>query len=195
MDALLHCGKTFAGRIFRTFSASFSGLPSRTPRLCPSHAAQALQSLARHRSGPRSDLFLLVSISVRRLLASRGECAVELFSGLLFHRCLQTLFRAWDLFFLEGMDALFRIAVAILRINEAELLDCDSISSLYMHLESMTTRMWQPDKLLKVRRTAFPVTFASSLPWQFEADLKPLITHNDLVKRREAHVAALSQFL
>lgn len=51
------------------------------------------------------------------------------------------------------MDTLFRVAVAILRINEAELLDCNSISSLYMRLESMTTRMWQPDKLLKVRRT------------------------------------------
>jgi len=59
-----------------------------------------------------------------------------------------------------------------------QLLDCDSISSLYMHLASMTTRMWQPDKLLK-----------------FEADLKTLITHNELVKRREAHVAALRQFL
>jgi hypothetical protein len=97
------------------------------------------------------------------------------------------------------MDTLFRIAVAMLRINETELLDCDSISSLYTRLESMTTRMWQPDKLLKVGRTGshvtFSVTFTSSLLLQFEGDLKALITHNDLVKRREAHVVALSQLL
>jgi hypothetical protein len=54
------------------------------------------------------------------------------------------------------MDVLFRVAVAILRINEAELLECDSISSLYIHLEDMTTRMWQPEKLLKVRDPEFP---------------------------------------
>lgn len=64
---------------------------------------------------------------------------------------LQTLFRVWDVLFLEGMDVLFRVAVAILKINESELLACDSISSLYVHLEGMTTRMWHPDKLLKVR--------------------------------------------
>lgn len=51
------------------------------------------------------------------------------------------------------MDVLFRVALAILRLNEAELLACDSISSLYVHLESMTTRQWHPDKLLKVIST------------------------------------------
>ena len=56
----------------------------------------------------------------------------------------------WDVFFVEGMDVLFRVALAMLRMNEADLLQCDSVSSLYIHLESMTTRMWHPDKLLKV---------------------------------------------
>lgn len=46
---------------------------------------------------------------------------------------------------------LFRVAVAILKINEAELLECDSVSSVYLHLESMTSRMWHPEKLIKVR--------------------------------------------
>ena len=55
------------------------------------------------------------------------------------------------MFFLEGMDVLFRVAIAILRINEPELLACDSISSLYIQLGSVTSRMWHPDKLLKVR--------------------------------------------
>ncbi|KAG8914153.1 hypothetical protein FRC01_004198, partial [Tulasnella sp. 417] len=70
----------------------------------------------------------------------------------LFTDCLpvETLFRVWDVFFVDGMDVLFRVALAILKINEAELLQCDSMPSLYLHFESMTARMWQADKLLKV---------------------------------------------
>ncbi|KAF8340494.1 rab-GTPase-TBC domain-containing protein [Cantharellus anzutake] len=98
----------------------------------------------------------------------------------LFTDCLpvETLFRVWDVFFVEGMDVLFRVAIAIIRINETQLLACDSISSLYIQLESITTRMWHPDKLLKV-----------------ESELKPYIPHNELVKRREAHVGALRELL
>lgn len=70
----------------------------------------------------------------------------------LFTDCLpvETLFRVWDVFFVDGMDVLFRVALAILKINEAELLQCDSMPSLYLHFESMTARMWQADRLLKV---------------------------------------------
>jgi hypothetical protein len=49
------------------------------------------------------------------------------------------------------MDVLFRISLAILRMNEADLLKCTSISGIYMALESIPTRMWDADKLLKVR--------------------------------------------
>ena len=49
------------------------------------------------------------------------------------------------------MDVLFRISLAILRMNEADLLMCTSISGIYMALESIPTRMWDADKLLKVR--------------------------------------------
>ena len=48
------------------------------------------------------------------------------------------------------MDVLFRISFAILRMNEADLLKCTSISGIYMALESIPTRMWDADKLLKV---------------------------------------------
>jgi hypothetical protein len=70
----------------------------------------------------------------------------------LFTDCLpvETLFRVWDVFFVDGMDALFRIAIALLKINEAELLQCESMPALYLHFEGMTGRMWQADKLLKV---------------------------------------------
>ncbi|KAF8313582.1 TBC-domain-containing protein [Clavulina sp. PMI_390] len=82
----------------------------------------------------------------------------------LFTDCLpvDTLFRVWDVLFLEGMDVLFRVALAMLKMNEAELLACDSVSTLYIHLESMTTRMWHPDKLLKVGATNFLMLSSSN---------------------------------
>ena len=49
------------------------------------------------------------------------------------------------------MDILFRISLSILRMNEADLLKCASISGIYMALGSIPTRMWDADKLLKVR--------------------------------------------
>ena len=63
----------------------------------------------------------------------------------------QTLFRVWDVLLLDGLDVLFRIALGILKSHEAELLRCDSIPAVYVALESLPTRMWQPEKLLQVR--------------------------------------------
>ncbi|CAE7062302.1 unnamed protein product [Rhizoctonia solani] len=87
---------------------------------------------------------------------------------------VETLFRVWDLIFADKLDALFRIGLAIIRINEPELLACDSAPALYQYLEGMTARMWQADKLLKV-----------------ESEIKSLMPHDDLVRRRDAHVAML----
>ncbi|THU78756.1 TBC-domain-containing protein [Dendrothele bispora CBS 962.96] len=98
----------------------------------------------------------------------------------LFTDCLpvETLFRVWDVFLVDGLDVLFRVALAILRSNEQELLRCQSIPAVYVALENLPTRMWEADKLL-----------------QLETDLRSSILHNDLVSKREAHVAALSQLL
>jgi hypothetical protein len=63
----------------------------------------------------------------------------------------QTLFRVWDVLLLDGLDVLFRVALAVLKSHEAELLRCESIPAVYVALESLPTRMWQPDKLLQVR--------------------------------------------
>ncbi|QRW04023.1 Rab-GTPase-TBC domain protein [Ceratobasidium sp. AG-Ba] len=97
----------------------------------------------------------------------------------LYTDCLpvETLFRVWDLMFAEGLDALFRIGLAIIRINEPELLACDSTPTLYQYLEGMTARMWQADKLMKV-----------------ESEVKGLMPHDELVRRREAHVAMLQSY-
>ncbi|KAJ7266586.1 rab-GTPase-TBC domain-containing protein [Mycena rebaudengoi] len=98
----------------------------------------------------------------------------------LFTDCLpvETLFRVWDVFLVDGLDVLFRVALAILRSNEAELLHCESIPAVYVALENLPTRMWQADKLL-----------------QLEVDLRTSITHTDIVDRCQTHVAALKQLM
>lgn len=74
----------------------------------------------------------------------------------LFTDCLpvETLFRVWDVFIVDGFGVLFRIALAMLRNNEAELLGCQSIPAVYVALENLPTRMWEADKLLQVRGLA-----------------------------------------
>ncbi|KIJ50927.1 hypothetical protein M422DRAFT_27057 [Sphaerobolus stellatus SS14] len=94
----------------------------------------------------------------------------------LFTDCLpvETLFRVWDVFIVDGLDVLFRVALAILRINEAELLEAKSVPALYVALESLPTRMWDVEKLLK-----------------YEVDLRPYIVSADIVKKRDARVKEL----
>ncbi|KAF8155369.1 rab-GTPase-TBC domain-containing protein [Mycena galopus ATCC 62051] len=98
----------------------------------------------------------------------------------LFTDCLpvETLFRVWDVFLVDGLDVLFRVALAILRSNETELLRCESIPAVYVALENLPTRMWQADKLL-----------------QLELELRPSITHAEIAERCETHVAALKQLM
>lgn len=98
----------------------------------------------------------------------------------LFTDCLpiETLFRVWDVFLVDGLDVLFRVALGILRSNEQELLECESNSAVYVSLENLPTRMWQSDKLL-----------------QLELDLRNTISHADLLRRREMHVVTLKHLM
>ncbi|TFK21482.1 TBC-domain-containing protein [Coprinopsis marcescibilis] len=97
----------------------------------------------------------------------------------LFTDCLpvETLFRVWDVFLVDGLDVLFRIALAILRSNEAELLQCQSIPAVYVALENLPTRMWEADKLLQA------------------TDLRSLLVHSDITSKHEQHVSSLSQLV
>ncbi|KXN83791.1 TBC domain-containing protein C4G8.04 [Leucoagaricus sp. SymC.cos] len=98
----------------------------------------------------------------------------------LFTDCLpvETLFRVWDAFLVDGLDVLFRIALGILRRNEQELLSCESIPAVYVALENLPMRMWEADKLLQV-----------------EAELRPILVHSDITAKRNKHVATLSQLM
>nr|XP_031860049.1 uncharacterized protein CI109_004412 [Kwoniella shandongensis]KAA5527121.1 hypothetical protein CI109_004412 [Kwoniella shandongensis] len=68
----------------------------------------------------------------------------------LFTDCLpvETLFRVWDVFFVEGHDTLFRVAISILKLNENEISNCESISDLFSFISSMTSRLWGADRLI-----------------------------------------------
>ncbi|KAF8916204.1 rab-GTPase-TBC domain-containing protein [Mucidula mucida] len=98
----------------------------------------------------------------------------------LFTDCLpvETLFRVWDVFLTDGIDVLFRIALAILKSREQELLGCTSVPAVYTALENLPTRMWEADKLL-----------------QAEAELRASMVHADLLQKREAHGEALLELM
>ncbi|KAG0003513.1 hypothetical protein BGZ80_010225 [Entomortierella chlamydospora] len=70
----------------------------------------------------------------------------------LFTDCLpvETLLRVWDVFFVEGMIVVFKIAVAILWMNEKEIMKCRNGAAVYCYMKQMTLSMNQADKLIKV---------------------------------------------
>ena len=116
----------------------------------------------------------------------------------LFTDCVgfQTLFRAWDVLIIDGFDVLFRLALSILRIGEPELLACASVPAAYVALESLPTRMWEADRLLQVSIVIYLCQLDSQLTFgQMEADLRGIIVHSELVKRRGVHVQALEAAL
>ncbi|EPQ31674.1 uncharacterized protein PFL1_01007 [Pseudozyma flocculosa PF-1] len=99
----------------------------------------------------------------------------------LYTDCLpvETLFRVWDVMFVEGMVILFRVAVAILKMNEAELLATTSAAAFYGQVHSMTSRLFSVDRLIKLACE----------------DLKPSIRYAVILEKRERHVADLTREL
>ncbi|TXT10778.1 hypothetical protein VHUM_02283 [Vanrija humicola] len=114
--------------------------------------------------GSRADqraLAGLVAQHVPRVAAHLDKLQVDLASVTfgwflsLFTDCLpvETLFRVWDVFFVEGHDVLFRVAIAILKINETDLLACDSVGDLFTFISGMTSRLWGADKLIALQHS------------------------------------------
>ncbi|EIW67400.1 hypothetical protein TREMEDRAFT_11606, partial [Tremella mesenterica DSM 1558] len=71
----------------------------------------------------------------------------------LFTDCLpvETLFRVWDVFFVEGHASLFRIAIAILRLAEPDILASEDVSGLFAAVNANTARLWGADKLIHLQ--------------------------------------------
>lgn len=94
----------------------------------------------------------------------------------LFTDCLpvETLFRVWDVLFVEGHDVLFRVAIAILKLNEAEICACDSVGDLFGAISGMTSRLWSADKLVALQHS-----------------FKQGIRHSEVQTLMEKHTAGL----
>ena len=104
------------------------------------------------------------------------------------------------MFLVDGLDVLFRVALCILRGNEQELLRCESIPAVYVALESLPTRMWEPDKLLQVCFVLCSASiwwgpWSADDAWQLEADLRFTVVRADIIKRHNRHVAGLQQVI
>ncbi|GAA6021018.1 hypothetical protein JCM11491_005966 [Sporobolomyces phaffii] len=92
---------------------------------------------------------------------------------------IQTLLRVWDLFFIHGTVLLFRVALSILKLHEAELLACDSAAGLYGLLGSLPGHIYHADRLLKVACE----------------DLASSVKDREVATLRRSHVAALQDEL
>ncbi|KAJ1028790.1 hypothetical protein NDA16_001955 [Ustilago loliicola] len=96
----------------------------------------------------------------------------------LYTDCLpvETLFRVWDVMFVEGMVILFRVAMAILKLYESELFATTSASSFYGLAHSLTSRLFSVDKLIHLACN----------------ELKASIRYANILEKRERHVADLT---
>lgn len=74
---------------------------------------------------------------------------------------VETLFRVWDIFFLPhqqgegGNEILFRIALAILKINEHDMLRCANVIDVFNYLSGikLSSKLWNPDKLIALQHS------------------------------------------
>lgn len=47
-------------------------------------------------------------------------------------------------------QSIFRVAIAILKINEIEICNCKTVGDLFSFISTMTSRLWAADKLISV---------------------------------------------
>jgi len=97
----------------------------------------------------------------------------------LFTDCLpvETLFRVWDVFFVEGHAVLFRVAIAILKLNELELCATESATDLFGFFSGMTSRLWGADKLIALQHS-----YKSAVR---DADVRALVERHAAELQRE----------
>ncbi|KAJ6248007.1 growth hormone-regulated tbc protein [Anaeramoeba flamelloides] len=79
----------------------------------------------------------------------------------LFICCLPTecVLRIFDIVFAEGYKILFRVSLALFKINKAQILKCNSSPDLFTHLKNMSLDVIDPDKLIN---TAFSIRFLTT---------------------------------
>lgn len=52
-------------------------------------------------------------------------------------------------------QTLFRVALAILKLNEPDIIACQSVSDLLVLLGGTTSRLWAADKLIAVSHPSY----------------------------------------
>jgi len=114
-----------------------------TPTLLASRADQrVLKALVR-------DLCPRVHTHLSRLRVDLEAITFNWFLSV-FTDCLpaEALFRVWDVFFVEGSGYMFRVALAVIKINEKMILGCKSPAGVYSFMKDMTSRMVPVDRLI-----------------------------------------------
>eukprot|EP01103_Thecamoeba_quadrilineata_P011501 TRINITY_DN2762_c0_g1_i2.p1 TRINITY_DN2762_c0_g1~~TRINITY_DN2762_c0_g1_i2.p1 ORF type:complete len:770 (+),score=117.65 TRINITY_DN2762_c0_g1_i2:2-2311(+) len=75
----------------------------------------------------------------------------------------ETVLRVFDAFLIEGSSVLIRVALALFKINEPEILECTDFDELFQILKKMPSRTFNCDKLMKVAFKEFGYLPAAKL--------------------------------
>ena len=68
---------------------------------------------------------------------------------MLFDR-LQALFRVWDSMFFEGSKVMFRVALALLYMNQDRFIAATDLGQLFGLMRQVVVEVWDIDTLMKV---------------------------------------------
>lgn len=96
----------------------------------------------------------------------------------LFTNCLpfEICVRIFDCYFLEGEKIIYRVALAILKLNEEKLLKSKHFETFMENLRNTTNNVKNPDLLLE---TAFDFSLSRNHINQYEQEYKKLVINNN----------------
>lgn len=96
----------------------------------------------------------------------------------LFTNCLpfEVCVRIFDCYFLEGEKIIFRVALAILKLNEEQLLKAKHFETFMENLRNTTNNIKDPDVLLD---TAFDFSLSRTHIYKYEQEYQKLLTNNN----------------
>ena len=88
---------------------------------------------------------------------------------------------------MEGRDVLFRVSLAILKMNEPDILAAESLSDLFAFISGVTSRLWAADKLINVG-LHLSIGVADN---QLQHSFRPVIKAGDMESRVERQMKEL----
>jgi len=105
-----------------------------------------------------------------------------------FAKCLpvQTTLRVWDTLFLEGFKVLFRVALGIFKLAEAEVLKCSSFDAIMLSVKHWPRRIIEHNELLKASFNGVPMLRRRDLHKAREAAVRRVEEEDEERARRAA---------